>query len=118
VIETSAKASTLLVTAPRALTDDQRQNIRNAIAGQLPADVGVIVLDGSFTFSLIGEACSELGLAVRDLVPGELLQDQAPSLILAELRGLRAELAQTYAGNSKITKALKVSSELLKSTVR
>ncbi|WP_371767509.1 hypothetical protein [Massilia sp.] len=86
-------AMTLIVSTPRPLTDKQRQCIRNEITPHLPADVGMVVLDSGFTWGVVGKSGPELEVLTGNLAPGELIHDAAPTQILAELKGLRAELA-------------------------
>lgn len=87
--DATPKTSTVILTAPRVLTPEQRAYIIDGMKKQLPADVGVVVLDGSFTATVVGDAP-----VVTDLVAGELQQDETPAQILAELKGLRLDLTQ------------------------
>lgn len=89
MITSNAKTSAVVVNAPRPLTKEQREAIRAECASNLPADVGVIVLDPGFVIAAVGDA----GLA-GDLVVGEAQQDETQHLILAELQRLRADIAQ------------------------
>ena len=54
MITSNTKTSAVVVTAPRALTKEQREIIRAECASNLPADVGVIVLDPGFAVTAIG----------------------------------------------------------------
>jgi tagatose-1,6-bisphosphate aldolase len=73
MITSNTKISAVVVTAPRTLTKEQRENVRVEVAASLPATVGVIVLDPGFAVTHIGDAS-----------------------ILAELHALRADLAAQH----------------------
>jgi len=73
MITSNTKTSAVVVTAPRPLTKEQRETVRVEVASNLPANVGVIVLDPGFAIAPVGDAT-----------------------ILAELQALRADLAAQH----------------------
>lgn len=91
------KTSTVIITSTYLLTDEQRTYIAGQVKDQLPSDVGVVVLDGGLTAQVAGAASVVLvghaGLEI-DFVAGELMRDETPALILAELQAFRADLAR------------------------
>lgn len=56
MITSNTKTSAVVVTAPRPLTKEQRETIRVEVGSNLPADVGVIVLDPGFAIAPVGVA--------------------------------------------------------------
>lgn len=74
MITSNTKTSAVVVTAPRPLTKEQREAVRAECASNLPASVGVIVLDPGFTATPISDA----------------------SILVAELRALRVDLATRH----------------------
>lgn len=52
----TTKASTLIVTAPHRLTKEQREQIIASIKPNIPADVGVLLLEGGITAQVVGRA--------------------------------------------------------------
>lgn len=75
------------VTSPRPLTKEQRATAREELQASLPPHVLVIVLDAGMT-----AVAFPLHRGV-EMVAGELAYDDTPAQILAELRGLRADIA-------------------------
>lgn len=86
------KTSTVFVTAPRFLTKEHLEQIVERMQGQLPIDVGVVVLDGGLTVQVVGAA----PVAV-EIVKDEIAGNETPSPILDELKGLRTDLACHHA---------------------
>jgi hypothetical protein len=76
MITSNSKTSTVVVTAPRPLTKEQRETVRVEVASNLPANVGVIVLDPGFAVAPIGDVAG---------------------MLLNELRALRSDLDERHA---------------------
>jgi hypothetical protein len=118
----TTKTSTVIITVPRILTEEQRSYIHDHVKKELPHDVGVLVLDGGATAVVMSDSPVTV-----DAIPGgllsaegpsstldgqysvfpagesegsvfaELQRDVAPGLILAEPKGLRTDLACHHA---------------------